>query len=256
MNKDDLVILASKYYEEKFETLTSSGLFGVVHNYMHRNLESRNKIKQDNDKILELGAGNLRHLKFVKQKYNEYHNVDIRMNLMTQYCDKNKIDLTWSLDHKHAHFLKYQENGAESKIYLHETSAHNLAYFPDDYFDRIIATCLIQHVTEVERAVYEWKRVVRPGGKLDIYIHSEPRMLLRLFRMVFLHNVRDEHDTKHIRFVETEHRYSFIFCKNLLKTVFGQDNIEFTSYPIRFQSWNFSFWKIARILNSKTTESN
>jgi len=256
MVENDSMSTSSKYYEKKFESLTSKGLFGMVHNNMHRSLESRNKTEQHIDKVLELGSGNLRHLKYVRQTFNEYHNVDIRMNLMTQYSDKHKIDLTWSLDHKHASFLKCQENGDNSRIYFHEMSAHDLAYFPDSYFDRIVATCLIQHVTEVEKACTEWRRVVRPGGTLSLYIHSEPGMVLCSFRMMFLHKVQDDYGTKHIKFVETEHRYSFLFCKNLLKNVFSKDNIEFTSYPLRYLSWNFSFWKIARItINSKETES-
>ena len=247
--------MSSNYYEKKFESLTSKGLFGLVHNKMHRSLESRHKTEQHIDKILELGSGNLRHLKFVSQIFNEYHNIDIRMNLMTQYSDKHNIDLTWSLNHKHASFLKYRENGAEYMVFFHEMSAHDLKYFPDNYFDRIVATCLIQHVTEVEKAVAEWRRVVRPGGTLSIYIHSEPGMVLRAFRMVFLHKVQDAYGTKHIKFVETEHRYSFLFCKNLLKTVFSEDHIEFVSYPFRNLSWNFSFWKITEVtLNLKETE--
>jgi SAM-dependent methyltransferase len=166
---------------------------------------------------------------------------------MTQYTDKHGYDLTWSPDHKHASYLTNHEIGHASTVYLHEMSAHDLSYFPDDYFDRVVSTCLIQHVTEVEKACKEWRRVVRPGGTLDIYIHSEPGMLLRFIRMVFLSRVSDENGTKHIDFVESEHRYSFIFCRNLIKTVFGQDSLTFTSYPIYFQSWNFSFWKIARI---------
>ena len=256
MADDDSKSMVSKYYEEKFESLTTRGLFGFVHNKMHQSLESKSNNKKDFDKILELGSGNLRHLRYVREKFSEYHNVDIRMKLMTQYTDKHKIDLDWSVDYKHGCFIKYSENGDSSRVYLHEMSASDLTYFPDNYFDRLVATCLIQHVSEVEKACYEWRRVVRPGGKLDIYIHSEPGMLLRLFRIVFLHKVKDEHGTRHIEFVETEHRYSFLFCKRLLKSVFSEDIVKFTSHPIAFLSWNFSFWKVASItLNSKDVDS-
>jgi len=58
--------------------------------------------------------------------------------------------------------------------------------FPDQCFDRVIATCLIAHLKDPEVALTEWRRVLRKGGELTMYVPCELGFSLRLFRKLFL----------------------------------------------------------------------
>jgi ubiquinone/menaquinone biosynthesis C-methylase UbiE len=53
--------------------------------------------------------------------------------------------------------------------------------FPDAKFDRIIATCLVVHLKNIEKALLEWRRVLKPNGVITMYIALEPSIMLRLF---------------------------------------------------------------------------
>ena len=57
--------------------------------------------------------------------------------------------------------------------------------FSSSYFDRLIATCLIVHLNDPEKALREWRRVLKPGATATIYVALEPSLALRIFRIMF-----------------------------------------------------------------------
>ena len=54
--------------------------------------------------------------------------------------------------------------------------------YDEHSFDRLVATCLLIHLPEPEQALAQWRRMVRPGGLLSIYVPCDPGALLRLTR--------------------------------------------------------------------------
>lgn len=73
---------SNAYYENYFEKLTSTGAMGFFHKWMHRSIERGIDKEQYFERILELGAGQNRHMNSVIHKYDEYHLVDIRYKLL------------------------------------------------------------------------------------------------------------------------------------------------------------------------------
>jgi ubiquinone/menaquinone biosynthesis C-methylase UbiE len=74
-----------------------------------------------------------------------------------------------------------------SKVQFRVADAANLN-FVDNSFDRLFSTCLLHHVTNVDSAMSEWRRVVRSGGITSIYLLCDPGMLYRWIRHVISHD--------------------------------------------------------------------
>lgn len=88
------------------------------------------------NRIIELGAGQGFHSRFVMSQYSYYLLTDKRKRSL----DKITLD---------------------SKIKSKVVNAENLSNFKDSTFDRLIATCLLAHLEKPEKALKEWKRVVK-----------------------------------------------------------------------------------------------
>jgi SAM-dependent methyltransferase len=239
---------SNAYYENYFRELTSTGAMGLFHKWMHRSIERGIGKQQYFERILELGAGQNRHMDSVIHKYSEYHLVDIRYKLLLDSILENSGEYkSIQISQKHAEFQKTQSPNAGARIFVSDENANQLGRYPNDYFDRVFSTCLIMHLEDPEQALSEWRRILRNNGRLSIYVHSEPGLLLRFARYVGLRGKAKRRGFDHIRFVYLEHRYSFLFLKYLIADVFSEDEIVWDSYPVPLLSWNFSFWKVARI---------
>ena len=42
--------------------------------------------------------------------------------------------------------------------------------FPDDYFDMVIASDVLEHIADEQKAVSEWRRILKKGGKLIVFV--------------------------------------------------------------------------------------
>lgn len=87
-------------------------------------------------KIIELGAGQGFHSRFVMSRYSHYLLTDKRKRSL------NKITL-----------------GSKTKSKV--VNAENLSHLNDSTFDRLSATCLLAHLEKPEEAFKEWKQVVK-----------------------------------------------------------------------------------------------
>jgi SAM-dependent methyltransferase len=249
----------SSYYDNYFGTLTSSGLMGFFHKLMHRSIERGIKKSDFFDRILELGAGENRHFDSVIHKFNEYHLIDIRYSLLFKsIIEKPDLFRLIESNETKAEFQKIvQSNHDESlegnaRLYCSEGNAEKLEEFPIDFFDRVFSTCLIMHLEHPEQSLKESRRVLKDNGRLDIYVHSEPGFLLRIARYISLKGHVKRMGYDHLKFVYTEHRYSFLFLKYLIEDVFSEDEIVWRSHPFPCLSWNLSFWKVATINITKS----
>ena len=239
---------SNAYYENYFEELTTTGVMGFFHKWMHRSIERGIDKQEHFERILELGAGQNRHMDSVIHNYDEYHLVDIRYKLLLNAFLENPGKYkSIHIGKKKSEFQKIQTPNAGARIFLSDENADLLRRYSDDYFDRIFSTCLIMHLENPEQALNEWRRILRNNGRLSIYVHSEPGLLLRFARYAGLRGKAKRRGFDHIRFVYLEHRYSFLFLKYLIADVFSEDEIVWDSYPVPLLSWNFSFWKVARI---------
>lgn len=151
------------YYRDFYSRMMgtdSKGFFSYLWKYPHKVMEKDFNSNQ-NMTILELGFGEGEHISFVSSNYREYVATDIDIERLERFKPK----LT-------------------EKIIPIQCDANSLPFL-DNSFDRVIATCLIAHLISPESALVEWRRVLKPGGRLTMYVPCEPGFSLRLFRKLF-----------------------------------------------------------------------
>ena len=106
--------------------------------------------------------------------------------------------------------------------------------FPDNKFEIIIASDVLEHIAESAQALKEWHRILKPGGRLIIFVPA----------FQFLWNAHDEKN-QHYR------RYSREEIERVLQNV--PFKIERSSY------WNFLLFfpvAAARLLNNFLSRNN
>jgi ubiquinone/menaquinone biosynthesis C-methylase UbiE len=217
----------SKYYDQVLRT----GVIGSAQNRTHRTMEKLWSTQDTFEHVLEVGAGAGDHRQFVKHKYSFYYETDIRFP-----------DGTF-------------ESGTSSKTeesrlnVIREIADVMHLQYVDGFFDRVIATCLLLHLTNPEIALLELKRVTKPsGGVITILVPCEPGILLRLSRKFLtarkakqlgfagyeLFNARD-----HINYISG--------VDKMVKHIFRDDRVVIRRLPFRVPSWNFNLYFVYTI---------
>lgn len=218
----DLDSVADEVYSTSYETIFNSGAIGLVAKLTHLALERGKTPKDKFPVVLEVGAGQGQHFRFVRHLFDKYFETDLRPGLLPERKE----------------FTKTIQMGVD---------AENLEDFPDSSVDRVIASCVLIHLSDPEKALREWHRVLRPSGSLDVYIAPEPGWLLRLARRTSTGRKLKKLDMEYPLFHYREHRYSYPYLKAIISSEFSEFDCKFRSYPIPGLSWNFCLWKIAHI---------
>ena len=101
--------------------------------------------------LLDVGCGEGRHIFGVMQDYPLMKCIGIDMDHESIKIAEEGYDYFKSISHAGAEFLK--------------GSAYNIP-FPDNFFDLVICSEVLEHLHEYNDAVREMHRVLKPGGKL------------------------------------------------------------------------------------------
>ncbi len=215
------------YYPKMF-SLSSRGLLSFLWKYPHRTIE--NKFKGVNtESILEVGAGRGEHLQACDIKFEKYTMLDLE-----------KFELP-ELNKNPRRFIVQLIGNAE------ETAQ------PDSTFDRVIATCVIAHLHHPEKALAEWRRIVKDTGYISIYIPCEPGIALRVFRKFTTSRRAAELGFNgYEMFIAREHINDASRILRLIGYIFREDKISFVYRPFFLKSWYFNLFIIAHIKVKKT----
>ena len=143
--------------DKKYNTHLYTGLQGFFMNYGHKKLENFKKNNLHHSKVLEIGAGDAPHYKFIKHTYDEYHIAETSDYATNFYKDNSKIKVK-----------KYD--------------GKNLP-FDDNYFDRIIISHCLEHILSPEEFILEMMRTLKKGGVLSISLPADPGLGLRIGRL-------------------------------------------------------------------------
>ncbi len=227
LERDDFLI---KWYKEYYSRTSYGKYSGRVHHYLHKSIEKRYLESEKLGAILELGGNHGEHVPYVKHKFNQY--------ILTDKFDNLNAIAKADLKKKKVEFIL--------------ADAENLP-FENESFDRVFCTCLLHHVHYPEAVLAEIKRVLRPGGKADIFLSSDPGFLFRIGR-----NITTKHNSSNlgIRKIKElvdarDHINHAGGLEILIKHVFRKDRVMKISYPLPNLSWNFSFWSVFHIEKSK-----
>lgn len=211
----------SNFYEKQYDFLFWKGFVGALVGTAHKIMEFRYKKTDRFNTILEVGAGQGQHLRFVKCEYSTYFCTDL--------------------------IAPRIEKELNAKIKISSEDAQKLS-FADASFDRVVATCLLPHLDFPDKALREWRRVLKPNGVLTIYIATDPGFMLRFFRTVLVATkAKKAGFGNHLQTSHIEHRNSYLLCKTLIKANFAFDNVKLRRYPFPFLSWNFNMFAVAHI---------
>ncbi len=111
-------------------------------------------------KTLEIGAGRGEHLRYENLQSQQYVALELRPELGDTVRS--------SFPAAHVVIGDCQEE----------------IYFPDHYFDRVLAIHVLEHLPNLPKALNEIQRVLSPGGQFSVVIPCEGGMTYRLARNV------------------------------------------------------------------------
>lgn len=148
-------------YDELNSTKTlASHFLSTSHRIMEKTIDSHLRFS----KVLEVGAGTGEHLRFVKHDYDQYYLTDQSEEMLASARRKYKLV-------------------PNEKLLFEKQDASKLTY-RDEFFDRLIATHVLEHLQNPVAVLQEWHRLVRKGGLISIVLPCDPGMLWRLGRHV------------------------------------------------------------------------
>lgn len=142
----DLSNLVENYYENYYEKVNARQWKSSRFSF-HQDIEKQCDKDSTYPDILELGAGEGQHRRFVKHQYLRYLVTDIR-------------EIT------NPELLPISEGFIPNKPgnYRAHADATCLVY-GDESFNRVVAGCLLLHLADPLRAVDEWYRVLKKRWK-------------------------------------------------------------------------------------------
>jgi phosphatidylethanolamine/phosphatidyl-N-methylethanolamine N-methyltransferase len=215
------------YYQEFYSKMMgheSNGVLSILWKYPHRVMEKNFK-SNAGKRILELGFGEGEHLSFVAEDFAEYLATDLDAKRLERFRPK-----------------------LIPNTKLMQCDAMSLP-FPDESFDRVIATCLIAHLRNPELALTEWRRVLKEGGELTMYVPCEPGFSLRLFRKLF-----SAPKAKRLGFegfnlyIARDHVNDAFRVLNLAAEVFRRDSFQQVFRPFPIRSWYLNLFCVVHII--------
>jgi ubiquinone/menaquinone biosynthesis C-methylase UbiE len=104
------------------------------------------------------------------------------------------------------------------------------------------------HLEKPEEALLEWRRIVKPGGAITIYVPCEPGILLKIFRNTFTKpKAKKLGFNCYDLFIARDHKSSADRVLNICRFVFRHDSLKFGFYPFRLRSWNLNLFIIVQV---------
>ena len=211
------------YFADDYQTVMYTGTIGVYSKLTHKLMDwpFRNTTTPV---VLEVGAGVGQHALHALTKFEHYYLTDLSEEAI-QAC---VVD--------------------DSRVTPLVADAQELSAFDDESVDRIVATCLLAHLSDPEKALEEWRRVLKTGGSLSIYVPAEPGMLLRLLRQMFVVPKSRKLGNDHLAIIYRDHRNHYPSMRLMIRSVFSSDVIKQRRFPTRFLGWNFSLFEIFHVI--------
>lgn len=230
------------YYDNYYQEVNFEGVGGAATRFTEAALERRFTSKDHFARVLELGAGHGEHFPYVRHRFDEY----ILSDLTPHACDIEQL--------MESRRERLPDGASDSGLVTFQIANAEDLQFDDDSFDRTVNTCLLHHLRDPDRALKEWRRVVKPGGVVSIYLNNDPGALLRLTRQFTTHRRSRKVAAAHEDMLPTkylwarEHRNHVLGLKQLIKYNFRTDKIRQWNFPFgRASSWNLNYFTIMHI---------
>ena len=171
--------------------------------------------------VLEVGAGTGQHFPFVRHTFDRYTLTD--------------------LDTKTLEVAKRKLAGIRSQNVTFEVQMGSELSYPDNTFDRLVATHVLEHIYQPHLVLKEWRRVLKHGGFISILIPTDPGIAWRVGRHLGPRKNAIAQGIKYDYVMAREHVNP---CNNLiafLRHYFPCSNEEWWPFPIPSIDFNLFF---------------
>lgn len=163
LDEDKVWVEYRKKFSEIYDDSNySSPLQSFVMRASHKLAEEAFGAQYCFDRVLEIGAGTGEHLPFIRHRFSEYILSDL---------DPKTLDVA----------RKKLAGVYDDRVSFEVQAGHNLAY-PDNTFNRVVATHVLEHIWQPHLVLKEWSRVVKNNGVLTVLIPTDPGMAWRFGR--------------------------------------------------------------------------
>jgi len=201
--------LASRWLGNYDSANYNRSLSASVLSRTHALIERRFSPEVSFPDVLEIGAGTLAHLPFVRHRFSRYIASDF---------DQNVLDAAASI------------LGSRADVQLLKLDGRSLP-FANDTFDRLIATHVLEHVQDPHLALQEWVRVVRPGGVISLILPCDPGWAWRIGRYLGPRRAAKEAGLPYDYYMAREHINSIFNLHQILKYHFPNREVQW--WPTR-----------------------
>jgi len=163
INYDDPMWLEWEDTYLKFYTSTQKAPLGDMIN--HAGYHIMNKVNLDGKRVMEIGPGDIRHLLYWQGRPGEYVIADIQQTML----DRSSSILL--------------QGGVTHKQVLLERENRKLP-FEDESFDIVVSFYALEHISPLEPALFEIRRVLKAGGLFVGAIPAEGGLAWGLGRLL------------------------------------------------------------------------
>ena len=207
----DYELLSRRWLDSYDANYAERGLAARIITKTHALLERPFGPERSFPLIVEVGAGTLAHLPFIRHQFDRYVASDIRQSVIDGAA-KRTLD---------------------PRVELLKVEGITLP-FDDDTVDRLVATHVLEHVPMPHLALAEWARVVKPGGVISIILPCDPGFAWRLGRHFGPRQQAESAGLPYDYFMAREHVNSIFTLRELLRFHFPKG--EHTWWPLRLPS--------------------
>jgi len=218
----------SQYYASDYDDkiYKKRGLINYCMDKSHIMLEAPFTDKDFFDKVLEIGSGLGVHLKYINHRYNTYTMADLDDMVIKKLELKN-----------------YPEN-----IIIKKLEGEGLP-FPDNYFDRLIASHVLEHIHHPEIALREWNRVVKNCGIISIALPCDPGLAWRFGRIFSRKDSIKRGFIEYDLFMALEHINPINNLISIIEYFFENKKIQY--WPFKIKITDINLFYIANIVVEK-----
>ena len=214
------------YYSEVF---TKKGVSAYFNSITHKKLEKGSYFyplsQNDSIDVLEIGAGQGEHLKYVKHDFNSYVLLDL-------FAPKEESKIS------DARVRWVVANICDKNLELPK-------------FDRIISTCVFHHLDDPAAAFENIIQHLKPGGIFSLFLPSDPGILNRIVRKIFVTSTARKKGFHCYELVNArEHKNHYWSLLTELNYQFKGFEIHRRYYPLNIKHGNlslFSIWQIKKV---------
>jgi phosphatidylethanolamine/phosphatidyl-N-methylethanolamine N-methyltransferase len=220
----------SDYYSKHYWNIHYKGLLGAFTKGYHKKIERGRNSNDFYENVLEIGGGTGEHIEFVRHSFSIY----------------TLLDISESPDGLRR--IASDPRSLQFQFVLADASS---VPFEDSTFDRVVSTCVLHHVSNLERTLTEVRRVAKNGAVIDLYVPCDPGMMYRWIRHWTSHlkqkSSMDLSWTQVKYLWALEHQNHYLGIMALIKGVFAIDNIRIARYPSPWLSWNFNLFSVVTV---------